>query len=147
VLKSGALHKKAQRTKRWIKHWFILRNDTLSWYQSSAVSAQKLLCTLHIIIFQDPYFPRGMVDLRYAISCDPYQEKDIRLRTNTKTIHLCADSVPSRAEWVKAIRRVIFKAQNMGDSVKVLSPGLHNLLTFDTASADSNTLFHNYRRG
>jgi sterol 3beta-glucosyltransferase len=78
--------------------------------------------TLHIIIFQDPYFPRGMVDLRYAISCDPYQEKDIRLRTNTKTIHLCADSVPSRAEWVKAIRRVIFKTQNMGDSVKVLSP-------------------------
>ncbi len=103
--------------------------------------------TLHIIIFQDPYFPRGMVDLRYAISCDPYQEKDIRLRTNTKTIHLCADSVPSRVEWVKAIRRVIFKAQNMGDSVKVLSPGLHKLLTFNTASADSDTLFHNHRRG
>lgn len=35
----------------------------------------------------------------------------------------------------------------MGDSVKVLSPGLHKLLTFDTTSADSNTLFHNYRRG
>ena len=69
--------------------------------------------------FQDPYFPRGMVDLRYAITCDPYQEKEIRIRTNTKTIYLSADSVPSRAEWVKAIRRVIFKAQNMGDSVKV----------------------------
>jgi hypothetical protein len=32
---------------------------------------------------------------------------------------LSADSVPSREEWVKAIRKVIFKAQNMGDSVKV----------------------------
>ncbi len=85
-----------------------------------------------------------MVDLRYAISCDPYQEKDIRLRTNTKTIHLYADSVPSRAEWVKAIRRVIFKAQNMGDSVKVHPPGLYKFLTSDTASADSNTVFHNY---
>lgn len=74
---------------------------------------------------QDPYFPRGMVDLRYTIACDPYQERDIRLRTNTKTIYLCADSVPNRAEWVKAIRRVIFKAQNMGDSVKVHYPGFN----------------------
>lgn len=30
-----------------------------------------------------------------------------------------ADSVPSREEWVKAIRKVIFKAQNVGESVKV----------------------------
>lgn len=59
------------------------------------------------------------MDLRYAISCDPVNEKDFRLRTNQKTITLSADSVPSREEWVKAIRKVIFKAQNMGDSVKV----------------------------
>lgn len=106
VLKSGSLYKKAQRTKRWIKHWFILKNDVLSWYQSSS----------------DPYFPHGVVDLRYAISCDPANEKDIRLRTNAKTIHLSADSVPSREEWVKAIRKVIFKAQNMGDTVKIAIP-------------------------
>ncbi|KAI0307934.1 glycosyltransferase family 1 protein [Multifurca ochricompacta] len=118
VLKSGSLHKKAQRTKRWIKHWFILKNDALSWYQSSS----------------DPYFPRGMVDLRYAIACDPYQEKDIRLRTNTKTIYLCADSVPSRSEWVKAIRRVIFKAQNMGDSVKIAIP-YSTIIDVDKSSA------------
>lgn len=37
VLKSGSLNKKAQRTKRWIKHWFVLKNDALSWYQSSSV--------------------------------------------------------------------------------------------------------------
>ena len=85
-----------------------------------------------------------MVDLRYAISCDPSQERDIRLRTNTKTIYLCADSSPSRTEWVKAIRRVIFKAQNMGDSVKVHFLSLHRLLTSNTASADSHTLLHNY---
>ncbi|KAI0067772.1 glycosyltransferase family 1 protein [Artomyces pyxidatus] len=103
VLKSGSLYKKAQRTKRWIKHWFILKNDVLSWYQSSS----------------DPYFPHGVVDLRYAISCDAANDKDIRLRTNTKTIYLSADSGPSREEWVKAIRRVIFKAQNMGDSIAI----------------------------
>ncbi|CAA7259988.1 unnamed protein product [Cyclocybe aegerita] len=106
VLKSGSLNKKAQRTKRWIKHWFVLKNDALSWYQSSS----------------DPYFPHGIVDLRYAISCDPSGEKGFRLRTNTKTVVLSADSVPSREEWVKAIRKVIFKAQNMGDSVKIAIP-------------------------
>ncbi|KAF9478691.1 glycosyltransferase family 1 protein [Pholiota conissans] len=106
VLKSGSLNKKAQRTKRWIKHWFVLKNDALSWYQSSS----------------DPYFPHGIVDLRYAISCDPQGEKGIRLRTNSRNIVLSADSVPSREEWVKAIRKVIFKAQNMGDSVKIAIP-------------------------
>ncbi|KAF8634463.1 hypothetical protein AX15_000905 [Amanita polypyramis BW_CC] len=106
VLKSGLLNKKAQRTKRWIKYWFVLRNDALSWYQSSS----------------DPYFPHGIVDLRYTLSCEPMGEKDIRLRTNQKTVFLSADSVPSRDEWVKAIRKVIFKAQNSGDSVKIAIP-------------------------
>ena len=72
-----------------------------------------------IFHIQDPYFPHGVVDLRYVITCEPIGEKDIRLRTNQKTIRLSADSVPSRDEWVKAIRKVMFKAQNMGDSVKV----------------------------
>lgn len=71
-------------------------------------------------LLQDPYFPHGVVDLRYAISCESTGERDIRLRTNQKTIKLSADSVPSRDEWVKSIRKVMFKAQNMGDSVKVL---------------------------
>lgn len=59
------------------------------------------------------------MDLRYAISCDAVGGKDFQLRTNQKTVILSADSVPSKEEWVKAIRKVIFKAQNMGDSVKV----------------------------
>ncbi|KAJ7456588.1 glycosyltransferase family 1 protein [Mycena latifolia] len=106
VLKSGSLNKKAQRTKRWIKHWFVLKNDALSWYQSSS----------------DPYFPHGIVDLRYAISCDAVRDKEFRVRTNQRTVVLAAPSVPSREEWVKAIRKVIFKAQNMGDSVKIAIP-------------------------
>ncbi|KAF7340015.1 Sterol 3-beta-glucosyltransferase [Mycena venus] len=106
VLKSGSLNKKAQRTKRWIKHWFVLKNDALSWYQSSS----------------DPYFPHGIVDLRYAISCDAVNDKEFRVRTNQKTVVLSAPSAPSREEWVKAIRKVIFKAQNMGDSVKIAIP-------------------------
>lgn len=67
---------------------------------------------------QDPYFINGIVDLRYAIECEPSGEKEIRLRTNQKNLLLSADSVPSREEWVKAICKVIFKAQNTGDTVK-----------------------------
>lgn len=71
------------------------------------------------MIYQDPYFPHGIVDLRYAVTCESVGEKDFRLRTDQKTVILSADSIPSRDEWVKAIKKVIFKAQNMGDSVKV----------------------------
>ncbi|KAJ7785889.1 glycosyltransferase family 1 protein [Mycena metata] len=118
VLKSGSLNKKAQRTKRWIKHWFVLKNDALSWYQSSS----------------DPYFPHGIVDLRYAISCDAVNDKEFRVRTNQRTVVLAAPSVPSREEWVKAIRKVIFKAQNMGDSVKIAIP-YSTILDVDKSTA------------
>ncbi|KAG8220047.1 glycosyltransferase family 1 protein [Butyriboletus roseoflavus] len=118
ILKSGTLSKRATRTKRWIKHWFVLKNDTLSWYQSSS----------------NPYFLNGIVDLRYAISCDPTGEREIRLRTNQKSLLLAADSVPSREEWVKAIRKVIFKAQNMGDTVKIAIP-YSVILEVDKSSA------------
>ncbi|EAU92646.2 UDP-glucose:sterol glycosyltransferase [Coprinopsis cinerea okayama7 len=106
VLKSGSLSKKAQRTKRWIKHWFILKNDALSWYQSSS----------------DPYFPHGILDLRYAISCEAIGEREFRIRTTQKSVTLSADSVPSRDEWVKSVKKVIFKAQNSGDNVKIAIP-------------------------
>ncbi|KAJ6626839.1 hypothetical protein B0H10DRAFT_1996784 [Mycena sp. CBHHK59/15] len=118
VLKSGSLNKKTQRTKRWIKHWFVLKNDALSWYQSSS----------------DPYFPHGIVDLRYAISCEAAGDKEFRVRTNQKTVVLSAASVPSREEWVKAIRKVIFKAQNMGDSVKIAIP-YSTILDVDKSTA------------
>ncbi|KAF8490722.1 hypothetical protein JB92DRAFT_3090591 [Gautieria morchelliformis] len=106
ILKSGSLNKKAQRTKRWTKHWFVLKNDVLSWYNSSS----------------DPYFPRGVIDLRYAVSCEAMAEKGFKLRTNDRSVSLFADSGASREEWVKAIRKLIFKAQNMGESVKIAIP-------------------------
>jgi hypothetical protein len=54
---------------------------------------------------------------------------------------LSADSIPSREEWVKAIRKVIFKAQNMGDSVKVkLAADVAGYLLTSSFS-DCDTLF------
>ena len=121
VLKSGSLNKKTQRTKRWVKHWFVLKNDVLSWYQSSSVSlpSSKDGDRWWICVPQDPYFPHGVLDLRYAMSCEAWQERGFRIKTNQKVVTLSADSIPSRDEWVKAIKKVIFKAQNAGESVKV----------------------------
>ncbi|KAF8344165.1 uncharacterized protein EI90DRAFT_3149570 [Cantharellus anzutake] len=115
VLKSGTLSKRASHLKRWNKHWFVLKNDVLSWYQSSTASLGRSRSL-------DPYFPHGNVDLRYAISCEAVDDKVFKLRTNQKTITLSADSTASRDEWVKAIRKIIFKAQNMGESVKIAIP-------------------------
>ncbi len=56
VLKSGSLYKKAQRTKRWIKRWFILKNDALSWYQSSSVSVFEV-CNIWPLITLGSLFP------------------------------------------------------------------------------------------
>lgn len=43
VIKSGPLWKKSSRTKLSTKFWFLLRNDVLSWYESSTVGTQRLL--------------------------------------------------------------------------------------------------------
>lgn len=81
------------------------------------------------------------MDLRYAISCESVGEKDLRVRTNNKVIHLGADSIPSREEWVKSIKKVIFKVQNMGDSVKVIDHGIYRcFITFSYTPLDCDTL-------
>lgn len=38
IVKTGPLSKKASRTKLNTKFWAVLRNDVLSWYESTAVS-------------------------------------------------------------------------------------------------------------
>jgi len=64
------------------------------------------------------------------------------LRTSQKTVVLSADSIPSREEWVKAIRKVIFKAQNMGDTVKVFNLLLHANILLSYEFLDCYPLFH-----
>lgn len=37
VVRTGPLYKKASRTKMHTKFWVVLRNDVLSWFESTAV--------------------------------------------------------------------------------------------------------------
>lgn len=62
---------------------------------------------------KDPYFPQGVMNLRYTISCDVWNERGLRLRANDRTITLSADSSHSRDEWVKAIRKVYWTASRI----------------------------------
>ena len=106
-----------------MRHWFVLKNDVLSWYPSPSVRVVTPLLTkvlrYPVLRIQDPYFPHGVVDLRYTISCEIVDPKSFRLRTSQKSVRLSTDSTANRDEWIKAIRKVAFKAQNQGDSVKV----------------------------
>ncbi|KAJ7244853.1 hypothetical protein C8J57DRAFT_1680163 [Mycena rebaudengoi] len=69
--------------------------------------------------YSDPFFSNpDPLKRRREPNAGSSIDREFRVRSNQKTVKLSAPSVPSREEWVKAIRG-IFKAQNMGDSVKV----------------------------
>ncbi len=89
-----------------MKRWFVLKNDALSWFQSSSVRIVKLPTSYQDLYeLKDPYFPHGVVDLKYAVSCEPTGDKDIHLRTNQKNVLLSADSPPAETNGSKRSAR------------------------------------------
>ncbi|CED83178.1 glycosyltransferase family 1 protein [Phaffia rhodozyma] len=117
VIKSGPLIKKSRKSLRANKYWFVLKNGVLSWYTSSA----------------DPYFPQGNVDLQYAVECEPFGEKALKLSTNRKTLQFSSETVAGRDEWVKALQKVIFRTQHEGENVKIAIP-LQAIVDVDKSS-------------
>ncbi|WWC86113.1 uncharacterized protein L201_000984 [Kwoniella dendrophila CBS 6074] len=106
VVKTGPLSKKASRTKLNTKFWVVLKNDVLSWYESTS----------------DPYFPKGNISLEYCYSCDAIDETKFKVRTAEKNYTFTADTEASRDEWIKAIQKVMFKIQHEGECVKLIIP-------------------------
>ncbi|MDV3160339.1 MAG: hypothetical protein Q8787_02545, partial [Sweet potato little leaf phytoplasma] len=111
ITKSGYLSKRGRTM--WNRSWFILKGDVLAYYNDPT----------------DLYFPRGRINLRYAISAVLAEPKDktreptdLSITTNQKTYVLRAESAASAKEWVKLLQKVIFKSHNDGDSVKISIP-------------------------
>ncbi|KAL1633325.1 Sterol 3-beta-glucosyltransferase [Neofusicoccum ribis] len=111
ITKSGHLSKRGRTM--WNRSWFILKGDILAYYNDPT----------------DLYFPRGRINLRYAISAVMLESKDktresadFSVTTNQKTYVFRADSAASAKEWVKLLQKVIFKSHNDGDSVKICIP-------------------------
>ncbi|GAA5991543.1 hypothetical protein JCM10908_005753 [Rhodotorula pacifica] len=108
TIRSGSLSVRGSKTRRYHKHWLILKDSILSWYPSST----------------DPYFPDGHIDLHYCISVEEstFHKHHFKVATADKRWHFSADSEASRNEWVKAIKKVVFRCQNEGESVKIAIP-------------------------
>ncbi|KAM0746932.1 hypothetical protein T439DRAFT_318159 [Meredithblackwellia eburnea MCA 4105] len=108
TLRSGMLGVRGMTTRRYHRHWFILKDSVLSWYPSAT----------------DPYFPDGHIDLHYCTSVESSEkhETHFKVATSDRKWHFSADSKASRDEWVKMLQRVVFRCQNEGESVKIAIP-------------------------
>jgi sterol 3beta-glucosyltransferase len=120
VAYSGYLSKRGQRSSQHNRYWCELKGDVLSY-------------------FDDPskkYFPKGQVDLRLGISAsidDKDKHKDhthFTLATDKRDYHFKADTATSARDWVKMIQKVIFRAHNDGDSVKISLP-IENIMDIE----------------
>ncbi|CCG81279.1 Sterol 3-beta-glucosyltransferase [Taphrina deformans PYCC 5710] len=112
TVKSGYLMKKSRTTSRVHRHWFILKNNLLSYYNDAS----------------DLFYPSGFIDLRQAMTA----EADIgtssstafgfKLVTSEQEYSFSTDTASSCNEWIKTLRKVIFRLKNVGDSVKITIP-------------------------
>ncbi|EIM19797.1 UDP-Glycosyltransferase/glycogen phosphorylase [Wallemia mellicola CBS 633.66] len=111
VVKTGPIGKRTLRTRRVIRYWLALKDDVLSWFGSAI----------------DPYFPVGNVALRYAIRCVTVKNSDreFTIFTSERKFTFLADSKTGRNEWVKVIRKGMFRSQNESGSFKLVIPYDH----------------------
>jgi len=113
VVKSGYLSKRGRQNPKYHRYWFTLKGDVLSYYLEPS----------------NLYFPRGHIDLRYGISAHLSEQKDkdqdtkdFTITTDNRSYYFRADSAVSANEWVKALKKVIFRSHNDGDSIKISLP-------------------------
>lgn len=122
VIHSGSLSKRGRKRPTFSRYWFILRDDSLSYYSNST----------------DLYFPSGTIDLRYAIQAeivgqDKKTSSHFTILTENRSYHFKADSPKSAHEWVKSLQREIFRSRNEGDSVKIVIP-VGNVIDLEQSS-------------
>lgn len=113
VEKAGHLGKQGRHSYSYRQYYFVLKGDSFSYYRDAT----------------DPYFPLGLVDLRYAraadVTTDPAtgaDTADFTITTADRVYQYRADDPATARVWVTAIRRARFRAQTAGDSVKIALP-------------------------
>ncbi|CUS24313.1 LAQU0S15e01706g1_1 [Lachancea quebecensis] len=105
---------------RWTRHWAVLKDHTLSFYNSP----------------KDLYFPILTIDLRYATKVelskhDGEATGDFRIFTEGKTFKFRADSNYAARSWCSALKKQVFATQNSeNDSLSVKIP-LANIIDMD----------------
>lgn len=127
-LMSGSLQKKSNKTPKFHRYWFVLRDDAFSYFVSSA----------------DLYFPTGTIDLRYAIKSeiiagknqDKSESKTFMILTESRKYIFRADTPKVAQSWVSALQKKIFRSRNEGDSVKIIIP-IANVIDIEKSNAAS----------
>lgn len=109
TIKSSYLSKQGKRNPRFKRYWFALKGDVLTYYATAA----------------DPYSPSGSINLLYATSA-ALKEKEgaaeatgFTITTREQIYSFRADSAASAREWVTQLQKVIFRARNDSDAVKL----------------------------
>lgn len=107
VIRSGTMYRRFPKSIMQSKYWFILKDDVLSWYSSSA----------------NPYFPVDHIPLHYVTSIEPSPTHADRFKIITphKVYRFATESAKSQQEWIKILRKVAFRSQSAEESVKVRS--------------------------
>ena len=129
VIRSAYFSKRNSRLRIYQRFWFVLKDDTLSWYGSST----------------DPYFPVNQIDMHYVTGVELSASNAMRFHVHTaskRTSFSCASHTAAQ-EWVKAIKKCVFRAQHDGDSVRIAIP-LQRVA--EVAQADEFTLMERLLR-
>lgn len=120
VAVSGHLAKRGQHNPRYNRYYCELKGDIFAYYDNPSTK----------------YFPNGQIDLRLGVSAniaEKEKNKDgthFTLVTDKREYMFKADTVTSAREWVKALQKVIFRAHNDGDSVKISLP-IENIMDLE----------------
>ncbi|PWN32538.1 UDP-Glycosyltransferase/glycogen phosphorylase [Meira miltonrushii] len=119
LIRSGILRKKTRKTRRFSSHWAILRGRTLSWYESE----------------YDPYFPQDKIDLRDVLEVNALStasNPQFEVVTPYRTFLF---ETSDADEWVAALKKSTFRAQNEGENVRITIP-YEAMLDIDSSNAN-----------
>lgn len=112
TIKSGYLTKKSRTTSRQHRHWFVLKNNILSYYSHAS----------------DLYYPNGNIDLKRAkaavfdLKSSGEEGIAFKLITTEREYVFRADTASAANEWIKVLQKMIFRLNNDGDCVKIAIP-------------------------
>ncbi|CAH7690314.1 hypothetical protein PPACK8108_LOCUS25625 [Phakopsora pachyrhizi] len=95
-----------------IKSYYILKGSTISWYPSN----------------HEPYFLIGQIYLQFCTGTKSLsftslkRSTQFRIFISTKIYTFIAKNQQARANWVKALKQVVFACQHNEENMRILIP-------------------------
>ncbi|KNC98530.1 uncharacterized protein SPPG_06223 [Spizellomyces punctatus DAOM BR117] len=122
---SGFLRKRAKAPRKGsATFWFVLKDDTLSFYRNST----------------NLYYPLGRVNLKNVVDVQKSKQhqRGFSIVTRDKKYRFKADTETAREEWMKALKASMVRARNEGDDVRIVLP-FANITELELSGSSSVT--------